>query len=187
MTSKLDIAGNRRATKYTRLELMRRVLWMPGRLLFLLIPRPFFGIRAALLRLFGASIGRDVHIYPSAHIYMPWNLSAADGASIGEFVLVYNLGPVEIGARATVSHKAHLCAGTHDYADPELPLIKSRIWIGEDAWVCADAFVGPDVRVHAGAVVAARAVAVADVPEWTVVGGNPARVLKRRELRVPGA
>jgi putative colanic acid biosynthesis acetyltransferase WcaF len=124
-----------------------------------------------------------VHIYASARIYFPWNLKVGDWSAIGEEALIYNLGPVVIGTKATISHRAHLCAGTHDYSRADLPLLKPPVTIGDQAWVCAEAFVGPGVTVGQGAVVGARAVAVKDVPPWTVVAGNPAQVLKKRELR----
>jgi len=133
-----------------------------------------------LLRLFGARVGAAVNIYSSAYIYFPWNLEIGDWSSIGEWALVYNLGPVRIGENVTISQRAHLCAGTHDHRDPALPLLKPPITIGSQAWICADAFVGPGVTVGEGAVVAARAVAVRDVGAWDIVAGNPARSVGER-------
>jgi putative colanic acid biosynthesis acetyltransferase WcaF len=182
----LDIAANRAAEKYRPAELARRVLWMAGQRLFRASPRPAFGFRVALLRLFGAEIGQGVHVYPSATIYFPWKLRVGDWSAIGEDALIYNLGPVTLGANVTVSQRAHLCAGTHDYNDPAMPLLKPPIDVGDQAWICADAFVGPSVSVGEGAVVGARAVAMKDVPPWTVVAGNPARVVKQRVLDDPG-
>ncbi len=77
----------------------------------------------------------------------------------------------------------HLCAGTHDYADPSMPLLKPPITVGDQAWVCADAYIGPGVTIGEGAVVGARAVIVKDVPPWTIVAGNPARPIKKRVIR----
>ena len=114
-SSRLDIASCRRLRPYGRWEYIARLLWGLATPLFRFSPRPFFAWRRFLLRLFGARIGRDAHIYPSARIYLPWNLDLGDEASIGEWVLVYNLGPISIGERATISHRSHLCAGTHDY------------------------------------------------------------------------
>lgn len=178
----LDLASNRSARKYTRSEMARRVLWMAGRWLVRLSPRPAFGWRRAVLRLFGATVGPDVHVYPTTVVYMPWNLTVGAWSAIGEGALVYNLGPVALGERVTVSHGAHLCAGTHDASDPAMPLLKPPITIESQAWICADAFVGPGVTVGEGAVVGARAVAVRDVPAWTVVAGNPARPVSTRSL-----
>ena len=144
-----------------------------------------FGWRRFLLRLFGAQVGDQAHVYPSARVYLPWMLTLGEQASIGEWALIYNLGPVMIGDRATISHRAHLCAGTHDYRDPTLPLLRLPIEIGPQAWVCAEAFVGPGRRVGEGAIVGAAAVVVSDVPDWEIVAGNPARIIKRRVLRSP--
>ncbi len=178
----MSIETNRQASKYTRKEQMLRVLWILGAWVFRCSPRPCFGFRRWLLKLYGASVGANVNVYPSANVYFPWNLTIGDWSSIGEWALIYNLGPVTIGSRATVSQRSHLCAGTHDYTDPTMPLIKKPIVIGDDCWICADAFVGPGVSVGDGAVVGARAVVVKDVPPWSVVAGNPARHIRTRSF-----
>lgn len=183
MDRAIDVEACRRTRPYSKGEYAARVLWTLARPLFRLSPRPLFAWRSFLLRLFGAKVGAQVQIYPSATIYLPWMLEVGDRASIGEWALVYNLGPVKIGADATVSHRAHICAGTHDYCDPTLPLLRKSVVVGECAWICAEAFLGPGTEVGEGAVVGARAVIVADVPAWTVVAGNPARVLKGRVMR----
>lgn len=171
------------ARKYSFGEIVRRVLWGFGKLAFRFSPRPCFGWRRFVLRCFGARIGRWVHTYPSTRVYFPWNLTVGDWSALGEDVLIYNLGPVTIGQKATVSHRAHLCAGTHDYRQADLPLLKPPIEIGDQAWVCADAFIGPGVKVGEGAVVGARAVVIRDAPPWTIVAGNPAREIKKREIK----
>ena len=178
----LDIQAARTARPYSRKEYVGRVLWMLAWPLFRLSPRPFFGWRRFMLRCFGASVGRQVHIYPSARVEIPWNLRIGDEASIGENVLVYSLGLVEIGPRTTISHNAHLCAGTHDYRKHGLPLLRLPIRIGADAWICAQSFVGPGVVVGDGAVVGACAVVMGPVDPWVVVSGNPARFVKQRVL-----
>lgn len=175
-----DISGNRSASKYTRAEQVRRVLWMAGQIVFRISPRPCFGFRRWLLRRFGAVIGREVNVYSSAHIYFPWNFEIGDWSSVGEWALIYNLGRVTIGQKVTISQRAHLCAGTHDFRDPAMPLQKPPIEIGSSAWICADAFIGPGVRVGEGAVVGACSVVVRDVAPWTVVAGNPAAVRRQR-------
>jgi putative colanic acid biosynthesis acetyltransferase WcaF len=81
-----------------------------------------------------------------------------------------------------ISQQAYLCAGTHDYTKVDLPLITLPIDIGPEAWVCARAFVGPGVKIGEGAVVAACAVVVKDVRPWMIVGGNPAKEIKARQL-----
>lgn len=180
---KLQIAATRAERPYGNAEYFGRILWAFFRWLFHCSPRVCFGWRVFLLRRFGAQIGRGVHIYPGARIELPWQLEVGDLSSIADGVRVYNLGTVRIGARSTVSYGAHLCAGTHDHEDARFPLQRLPIHIGDDVWICADAFLGPGVSVGDGAVVAARSVVVEDVPPWVVVAGHPSRVIKPRVIR----
>lgn len=179
----LDIASNRAGRKWSRQELAGRALWAVAHPLFAFSPRLLWGWRRFLLRLFGARIGREVHIYPSARIAIPWNLSIGDQSAIGDGAIVYSLGHISLGERVTVSQGAHLCAGTHDYRDPAMPLLKLPIVIENDAWICADAFVGPGSRVGTGAIVGARCVVTKDVEPGAIMIGNPARLLRRRSDR----
>lgn len=181
--SGLDIAGNRAARKYSRRENIERVLWALFKPLFHFSPRLCYGWRRGLLRLLGARIGHSVQIHPSVRIFLPSLLVIGDEAAVGEDVRLYNLGPMVIGAQATLSQGAHLCGGSHDHREAALPLIRAAIHIGSAAWICADAFIGPGVTVADGAVVAARAVVMRDVPCWQVVAGNPARIIGARTLK----
>jgi len=127
----LDIAANRKARKWTGRELAARALWELVQPLFRFSPRVCWGWRRGLLRLFGAKIGRNVHVHPTVQVTIPWNLLVEDFAAIGDGVRIYNLGQVFIGRAATLSQGAHLCAGTHDHTRPDLPLIKAEIRVEE--------------------------------------------------------
>jgi putative colanic acid biosynthesis acetyltransferase WcaF len=95
-------------------------------------------------------------------------------------VICYAVGKVTLEQDAIVSQGAHLCAATHDHRDPDFPLMAGDITIGTRAWVCADAFVGPDIVIGRRAVVAARAVIIRDVEDGVVVAGNPGRIVGTR-------
>ncbi len=177
------VAANRSASKYTASEQLRRILWSVGQWLVRLSPRPLFAWRRVVLRLFGAKIGRHVNVYPSTRFYMPWNVEIGDWSAVGEDVLIYSLGQVTIGERATISYRAHVCAGTHDLRDPALPLLKPAVRIESGAWIGTDAFIGPGVVVGADAIVGARAVVVRSVLPRAIVAGNPARPIGVREMR----
>ena len=180
MPTAIDINANRNAVKYTPSEQVRRLVWFALQPFFRWSPRPFFFWRSFLLRSMGARIGKNVHIYGSAVIYFPWRLFIGNNSSIGEGAIVYNLGPVTIGDNATISQRAHICAGTHDYTRSDMRLEKPPVTIGNQVWICSEAFIGPGVVVEEAAVVAARAVVVNKVEAWTVVGGNPAKFIKKR-------
>jgi putative colanic acid biosynthesis acetyltransferase WcaF len=179
--SELDIAANRRSRKWSRSELIGRLMWETvGAPLMALSPRPLWALRRTLLRLFGARIGREVHIYPSVKIAVPWNLEIGDFSAVGAHAIIYSLGPIKIGPRTTISQFAHLCAGSHDYRSSTFDLLKPPIAIGSDAWICASAFIGPGVSIGDGAIVGACAVVTRDVEPATIMAGNPARMLRTR-------
>ena len=134
-----------------------------------------------LLRLFGAKVGRDVHVYPTVRITIPWNLTLGEQCAVGDRAILYALGPITIGARTTVSQGAHICAGSHDYLRHDMLLTKQPIMIGSDTWICADAFVGPGVIVGDRAIVGARAVVMKDVAQDAIVVGNPAYQIKKTD------
>jgi putative colanic acid biosynthesis acetyltransferase WcaF len=107
----------------------------------------------------------------------------AHRACLGQRVNCYNVAAVEILADAVVSEGAFLCTASHDIHDPERPLVSGPITIGAGAWVFAEAFVGMNVTVGRGAIIAARAVAVRDVPSYAIVAGNPAKVVGERRYK----
>lgn len=174
----IDVTANRAARKWTRPEQMGRVAWACVTPLFIFSPRFMWAWRRMLLRAFGAKVGANAHIYPSVRIAIPWNIEIGEHAAIGDRALLYALGPIRVGDRATVSQGAHLCAGTHDLDDPARGLLKPPITIGQDAWICADVFVGPGVTIGKNAIAGARAVVMKDVSPFTTVVGNPARIVQ---------
>jgi len=97
----------------------------------------------------------------------------------------YSVAEITLGDFATVSQQAMLCTATHDYNDVYFQLVTRPIVIGPRAWVGARAFVGPGVNVGEGAVVGAVSSVFRDVEPWTVIGGNPARFLKTRDVVRP--
>jgi putative colanic acid biosynthesis acetyltransferase WcaF len=160
-----------------------RVLWgLVWTLFFRPSPFPLHGWRRMLLRLFGAQLGPEVHVYPSVRVWAPWNLTMAEGSSLGPWVDCYCVDKIELGDWAVVSQRSYLCSATHDIRSPQFELKTAPIRIGARAWVAAEAFVGPGVTIGEGAVVAARAVAVKSVAPWSVVAGTPAKEIAKRKI-----
>lgn len=180
----IDVSGNRRARKWSRREQAGRILWGLALPLFRFSPRPLWGWRRMLLRIFGADVAADVHIYPTVRIIIPWKLKLGPGCAVGDHAILYALGPISLGPRSTVSQYAHLCAGSHDWRDPAMPLIRPSITIGTDVWICADAFVGPGVTVGDGAILGARAVVMKNVANNAIIAGNPAKRIGSRHISI---
>jgi putative colanic acid biosynthesis acetyltransferase WcaF len=163
-----------------------RVLWgFVWLFLFRISPKPMHGWRRFWLRVFGAKLGKKVHLYPTCQITMPWKLEMGDYSCLGPGVICYNIGGVIIGTNVTVSQYCHICSSSHDFTHPNMPQTFFQVVVEDQAWVCADAFIGPGVTVGQGAVVGARAVVFKDVEPWAVVGGNPAKFIKERKMQSP--
>ncbi len=141
------------------------------------------GWKRFLLRLFGAKIAPTAMVYSSARVYYPANLTMDDYACLSSDVDCYNVAPIYVGRFATVSQGAMLCTASHDITSPTHDLIIAPITIGNQAWIAARAFVGMGVTIGEGAVIGARAAVFKDVESWTVVGGNPAKFIKKRVVK----
>lgn len=100
---------------------------------------------------------------------------------LGDGVIVYCLGEVAIGQRVSVSQYAHICAGSHDYKDESMPLLRLPISIGDDVWIATEAFVGPNVTMGKSAILGARAVTMRDLEANSIYMGNPATKVKDRD------
>jgi putative colanic acid biosynthesis acetyltransferase WcaF len=140
-------------------------------------PKPLNPWRLLWLRLFGGLIEGRPFVHQRARIAIPWRLTLRDRACLGDGAHAYSLGPIELQAGATVAQEAYLCAATHAFEDPALPLVTAPIVIGEHAFVGGRAFILPGITVGARAIVGACAVVTRDVPPGTTVAGNPARPL----------
>jgi putative colanic acid biosynthesis acetyltransferase WcaF len=154
------------------------MVWL---LLFRPSPRPLHIWRRALLRLFGARLGRHVHVHASVAVWAPWQLVVGDRVGIAPGVTLYNMAPMFIGSDCVISQGAHLCGGSHDIDSANFQLVARQIVLQDHVWVCAEAFVGLGVTVAEGCVIGARAVVVKSITEpWTVWSGNPVQRKRSR-------
>jgi putative colanic acid biosynthesis acetyltransferase WcaF len=155
--------------------------WLVQALLFRASPQFAYGFRRMLLRLFGARVGRQVIIRPTATVTYPWKLSIGDFAWVGDDVVLYSLGHIHIGQHSVISQRSHLCAGDHDYRSETFEIRARDIVIGDRVWVASDVFVAPGVRIGDLAVVGARSSVFGDLPAGMVCLGSPAKPVRRRE------
>jgi putative colanic acid biosynthesis acetyltransferase WcaF len=151
--------------------------------IFWLLPSPLSRVKIGILRIWGAKIGKDILIRQRVRVLMPWNLAIGNVVAIGSGVNFYNFATVTIDNQVVVSQDVFLCTGSHDYSHPEMPLICKPIAIRSYSWVAAGAFVGPGVTVGEGSVIGARSVVTKDTAPWAVLAGNPAKLLKYRQLK----
>lgn len=180
--TKIDLSKyeNHLGRKHQLIRLIWSITWA---MLASWLPRSIgSGWKRILLRMFGAKMGRNSQVYSSAKVYYPANLVMGNNTCLAGGVDCYNVAPIILEDNVTVSQGAYLCAASHDISDEKNPLITAPIILKDQSWIGAKAFVGMGVTIGQGAVVGATASVYKDVEEWTVVGGNPAKFLKKRNI-----
>ena len=172
---------NKLGCKHQLIRLIWSIVWT---LLARPLPRSIGNAwKIFLLRSFGAKVARNAVVYSSAKIYYPANLIMEEYACLASNVDCYNVNIIKIDKGATVSQGAYLCTASHNIYSKNHELVTAPIIIEPKAWIAADAFVGMGVTIGEGAVVGARAVVFKDVERWSVVGGNPAKFIKKRVIK----
>lgn len=161
-----------------------RVIWgLVWKIFASWTPAPFHKWRIFLLKLFGAKVHKSAHVYGSVTIWYPQNLIMEAHACLAPRVNCYNMSIIHLGENSIVSQDAILCGGTHDIKDPLFQLITKPIYIGKGAWVAANAFIGPGVTIADDSVIGACGVVFKNTIEKGVYIGNPAQLIKMREVK----
>lgn len=164
--------------------LLKEALWLVVRkLVFDLCPFGAYALKRALLRGFGARVGRGVVIKPGVKITFPWKLELGDHVWLGEDCWLLNLDRISVASHVCISQRAMLCTGSHDYTSPTFDLVVKPIRVEAGAWLAADAWVGPGVVVGEHALLAAGSVATRDLEPFGIYQGNPAVKTRVRGLR----
>ena len=166
---------------------IKRVVWnIAAAFLFRPFITPVFRKwRIALLRLFGAKVEWDANVYASVKIWAPWMLQMGHCACLGPEVICYNQDCVVLEDDAIVSQYSYLCTAGHDVDHANTAdsgLITAPIVLRRGAWVGSRAYIGMGVEIGEGAVVGATASVYKNVEPWTVVGGNPCKIIKMRKI-----
>ena len=133
-------------------------------------------------------IGRDSYI--AAHVYLTGDVELGDSSTLNPFAVVR--GRVRIGDGVRIGAHASLLGFNHSMEPDEpvyrQPVTSKGITVGDDVWIGSNAILVDGVTVGAHSVIGAGAVITKDVPEWSVMAGNPARRIRdRRDRSRPGA
>ena len=156
----------------------KRGLWVIVRCFFFQNPCPRgSAFRSALLRAFGAKIGKGVGIGSNVNISFPWRLVVGDHVWIGDDVGILSLAQVTIESNVCVARRSFLCTGSHDVRREDFKLKVAPILIRTGSWIAIDSLILPGVTIGEGAVVSAGSVVLKDVPPNCLVRGNPATVV----------
>ncbi len=154
--------------------------WLVQSTLFAWSPQFLYGWRRFLLRAFGARIGKEVIVRPTARIQFPWKLKIGDYSWIGDDVVLYSLGDIVIGSNVVISQKSYICTGTHDPFITDFPIFGHKITIEDQCWIATDVYVGPGIKIGRGTLVGARSSVFKDLPAGKIAMGSPAKIIKDR-------
>ena len=156
--------------------------------------------QATLTEVGAANIGEACFISPLAGVY-PRALILGDRSYIGAYAYVTDevstgadctinpyavvRGKVRMGSGVRIGAHASLLGFNHGFADPHVPVFQQPetvkgIEIGDDVWIGSSVTVLDGVKVGDHTILAAGAVVTRDVPDYSVVGGNPAKVIRHR-------
>ena len=163
-----------------RNALIVQIWWIVQATLFRCSPQIMYGFRRFLLRLFGAKIGKKVIIRPTVKITYPWKVSIGDYSWIGDEVVLYSLGEIEIKDNVVISQKSYICTGSHDYTNSDFPIFAKKITIKKQCWLATDVFVAPGITIEENTVVGSRSSVYNNLPPNKVCLGNPAKIVRDR-------
>ena len=141
---------------------------------------PMMGLKIALLRAFGAKIGKGLIIKNEVRIKSPWFLTIGDNCWLGECCWIDNLDRVTIGSNVCISQGAMLLTGNHDYKVATMPYRNAPITIEDGAWIGANSTVCPGVKVGENAILTVGSVATKDLEANGMYQGNPAERKRER-------
>lgn len=161
----------------------KRICWYFINVLFFINPlNPSSRIKIALLRLFGAKIGKGVVIKPGVNVKYPWSLEVGNNTWIGENVWIDNLVKTTIGNNVCISQGAMLLCGNHNYKKQTFDLMVGEITIEDGAWVGAKSIVCPGVILHTHSMLGVLSVANHDLDAYFIYQGNPAKQVRERVI-----
>lgn len=143
--------------------------------------KTFNAYRLIILKLFGATIGKNVVIYSNSKIWAPWNMIIGNYSCIGPRVNFYNQGIISIGDNVIISQDSTLSSSTHNTESMNFELVIKSIVIKEMSWIASEAFVGPGSIIEVGTIIGARSVVFGLTESWSVYIGNPAVKIKNRK------
>lgn len=128
--------------------------------------------------------GENVNIENGARFAMGNGISIGTGSGLGVNCSVH--GPLKIGDNVMMGPDVTILTHTHNIERTDIPMWQQgsqcrEVVIGNDVWIGMRVIIMPGVKVGNGAVVGAGAVVTKDIPDYAIVGGVPAKVIRFRK------
>ncbi len=140
---------------------------------------PVSSIRAGLLRMFGAKIGKNCRFLHAIRVKSPWNLEVGDNSWFGEDVWIYNQALIRVGSNVCISQGTLLTAGSHDFGK-SMDLIVAPVIIEDGVWITAKCVIQKGVTIGRSTLVTPLSVVHRSLEPDGIYGGNPCRFIRKR-------
>lgn len=129
--------------------------------------------------------GKNVNIEKGANFGLGTGISLGDNSGLGIDCNVR--GPLTIGDNVMMGPEVVIMTGDHNTQRTDIPMCEQGfpedkpVHIGNDVWIGYRVIILPGVTIGNGVIIGAGAVVTKDVPDYAVVGGVPARIIKYRK------
>jgi maltose O-acetyltransferase len=143
---------------------------------------PSHTFRRIIFTLAGIRLGRGSTIHLGARFYQPKNIKVGEGTIIGDHATLDGRALLSIGNHVDIASDVMIFNSQHDVDSPDFDPIEKPVVIKDYVFIGPRAIILPGVTIGTGAVVAAGAVVTKDVPAQTIVGGVPAKPIRKRNL-----
>jgi acetyltransferase-like isoleucine patch superfamily enzyme len=143
-------------------------------------------LRGIVIRLQAKHSSGRLVILKGCTINAPFNISFGKNVFINQECLIDPHGDIKIGSNVIIGPRTQIYTINHNYDKLDKPIrnqgvTKKPVVIEDDVWIAAGCLIIPGVTIGKGSVIAAGSVVVKNVPPYSIVGGNPAKVIKERK------
>ncbi len=161
------------------------LVWLPSTNNSLFVSKWIRKIRSGIAGGCFDKHGRNINVERKADFGRGNDIVIGENSGLGVNCEVR--GPLEIGANVMMGPDVRIMTAKHDTSRTDIPmnqqghLPKQKVTIGDDVWIGARVIILPGLTIGTGSIIGAGAVVTKDVPEYAVVAGVPAKVLKFRK------